>query len=146
MGVTQSYSGLFSTPGFFVSPSYLSMSSIFGLRSSYMLEYRWLLALLLRSARYFPGVEGKWTSLPPISLPSFWPMSIGIFKKYIYWLCYYSYPFLFPFILLPPPPPRLTPAFSLHSCLWVVHISSLASPFPILLLTSCCLFCTYWVF
>ena len=39
MGVTQSYLGLFSTPGFLVSLSDLSMSSIFGLRSSYMLEY-----------------------------------------------------------------------------------------------------------
>ena len=48
----------------------LSMSSIFGLRSSYMLEYRWLFALLLRSARCFTGVEGKWTLLPPISPPS----------------------------------------------------------------------------
>ena len=37
----------------------LSMSSIFGLRSSYMLEYRWLFALLLSSARYFTSVEGK---------------------------------------------------------------------------------------
>ena len=33
------------------------------------------------------------------------------------------------------------PRFS--SCPWVVHISSLASPFPILFLTSPCLFCTY---
>ena len=48
----------------------LSMSSIFGLRSSYMLEYCWLFALLLRSTRYFTGVEGKWTPLPPISPPS----------------------------------------------------------------------------
>ena len=46
------------------------MSSIFGIRSSYMLEYCWLFALLLRSARYFPGVEGKWTPLPAISPPS----------------------------------------------------------------------------
>ena len=46
------------------------MSSIFGLRSSYMLEYRWLFALFLRSARCFTGAEGKWTLLPPISLPS----------------------------------------------------------------------------
>ena len=57
MGLTRSNSGLFSTPGFIVSPSVLSMSSIFGLRSSYMLEYHWLFALLLRSARYFTGVE-----------------------------------------------------------------------------------------
>ena len=31
----------------------------------------------------------------------------------------------------------------LSSCPWVVHISSLASLFPILFLTSSCLFCTY---
>ena len=35
-----------------------------------MLEYCWLFALLLRSARCFTGVEGKWTLLPPISPPS----------------------------------------------------------------------------
>ena len=46
------------------------MSSIFGLWSSYMLEYCWLFALLLRSARYFTGVEGKWTPLPPMLPPS----------------------------------------------------------------------------
>ena len=44
------------------------MSSIFGLRSSYMLEYCWLFTLLLRSAKYFTGIERKWTLLPPI-----WP-------------------------------------------------------------------------
>ena len=33
--------------------------------------------------------------------------------------------------------------FPLSSCQWVVHISSLASPFPILVLTSCSLFYTY---
>ena len=33
----------------------LSMSSIFGLRSSYMLEYHWLFAVFLRSARCFTG-------------------------------------------------------------------------------------------
>ena len=43
------------------------MSSIFGLPSSYMLEYCWLFALLLRSARCFTGIEGKWTLLPSIS-------------------------------------------------------------------------------
>ena len=70
MGLTRSNSGLFSAPGFIVSLSDLSMSSMFGLRSSYMLEYHWLFALFLRSARCFTGVEGKWTPLPPISLPS----------------------------------------------------------------------------
>ena len=37
----------------------------------------------------------------------------------------------------------LNPASLLSSCLWVIHISSLASPFPILFLTSSCLFSTY---
>ena len=42
------------------------------------------------------------------------------------------------------PVPTLPPAFpNLSSCPWVVHISSLASPFPILFLNSPCLFCTY---
>ena len=35
-----------------------------------MLEYCWLFALLLRSARFFTGVEGEQTLLPPISPPS----------------------------------------------------------------------------
>ena len=35
-----------------------------------MLEYCWLFALLLRSARYFPGAEGKWIPLPPMLPPS----------------------------------------------------------------------------
>ena len=46
------------------------MSSLFGLWSSYMLEYCWLFALLLRSARYFPGAEGEWILLPPMLPPS----------------------------------------------------------------------------
>ena len=51
-------------------------------------------------------------------------------------------PFFFsplsPSALYPPPP-----AFPvLSSGPWVVHTSSLASPFPILFLTSSCLFCT----
>ena len=29
-----------------------------------------MFALLLRSAKYFPGAEGKWIPLPPISPPS----------------------------------------------------------------------------
>ena len=49
--------------------------------------------------------------------------------------------FLFPSALYPPshqhsPQP-------LRSCPWVVHISSLTSQFPILFLTSPCLFCIY---
>ena len=49
-----------------------------------------------------------------------------------------------------PPPFSLCPAHSLpptfppfSSCPWVIHISSLASPFPILFLPSPCLFSTY---
>ena len=55
------------------------MSSIFGLWSSYMLEYCWLFALLLRSASYFPGVEGKWTPLPPMLPPSSTHISFSFF-------------------------------------------------------------------
>ena len=38
--------------------------------SSYMLEYCWLFALFLISARCFTGAEGKWTPLLLISSPS----------------------------------------------------------------------------
>ena len=80
MCLTRSNSSLFSTPGFVVSPSDLSMSSNFGLWSSYMLEYCWLFALLLRSARYLPGAEGKWIPLPPMLSPSSSPTSWFVFK------------------------------------------------------------------
>ena len=44
----------------------------------------------------------------------------------------------------PPPCTPFLPAFPpLSSCPCVVHVSSLASPFPILFLTSPCLFSTY---
>ena len=51
----------------------------------------------------------------------------------------------FPPFLPHHPAPFIPPAFPPHlnSCPWVVHISSLASPFPLLFLTSFCLFCTY---
>ena len=45
------------------------------------------------------------------------------------------------FLPLYSPPPAFPHPIS--SCPWVVHISSLASPLPILFLTSPCLFCTY---
>ena len=50
-------------------------------------------------------------------------------------------PPLFPSTLHFPCHPHTCPPLS--SCPWVIHISSLASPFPILYLTSPCLFCTY---
>ena len=50
--------------------------------------------------------------------------------------------FFSPFYSSPPCTAPLPPAFpTLSSCPWVVHVSSLASPFPILFLTSPCLFC-----
>ena len=42
--------------------------------------------------------------------------------------------------ILPTPPPTFPPY---SSCPWVIHISSLASTFPILFLPSPCVFCTY---
>ena len=51
--------------------------------------------------------------------------------------------FFLPFIPLCPVPP-LPPAFSrFSSCPWVIHVSSLASAFPILFLMSSCLFFIY---
>ena len=51
--------------------------------------------------------------------------------------------FFLPFIPVCPVP-DLPPSFShLSSCPWVVHMSSLASPFPTLFLISPCLFCTH---
>ena len=41
------------------------------------------------------------------------------------------------------PPPSVPPNPALSLCPWVIHINSLASPFPILFVTSPCLFCTY---
>ena len=40
-------------------------------------------------------------------------------------------------------PPSLLWSLYFSSCPWVVHVSSLESPSPILFLTSPCLFCTY---
>ena len=67
-----------------------------------------------------------------------------LFLSTFYWLCYYICPnFFSPFSpsFLHGPPPAFPPLFS--SCPWVIHISSLAFSFPILFLTSPCLFCTY---
>ena len=52
------------------------------------------------------------------------------------------FPPLLPSVLHLPPThiPRLS------SCPWVIHINSLASPFPILFLTSPCLFCIYHLY
>ena len=61
-----------------------------------------------------------------------------------YWLCYYNCPIFFsPLSLSARYPHSLQHSSSLSSCPWVVHTSSLASPFPILFLTSPCLSSTY---
>ena len=63
-------------------------------------------------------------------------------KNIFYWLCYYSCPII-P-LYSPLPCTYLSPAFpTFRSCPWVIHRSFLASTFPILFLTSPCLFCTY---
>ena len=65
-----------------------------------------------------------------------------LFLNIFYWLCYYSCSIPLLYSPLPcTPSPTCIPLLSL--CPLVVHISSLASPFPILFLTSLCLFCTY---
>ena len=74
-----------------------------------------------------------------------WPKNNLLFSflNIFYWLCFYSCPIFFP-LYSPPsytPPPTIIAPFG--SCPWVVHISSLASTFPILFLTSPCLFCIY---
>ena len=73
-----------------------------------------------------------------ISWQVIWNFIFNIF----YCLCYYSCP-IFSFIPLWPEHP-LPPAFPhFSSCPWIVHISSLASIFPIPFLTYPCLFSTY---
>ena len=69
---------------------------------------------------------------------------MSLFKKYISLIMLLQLSHFFSLLYSPPPCMPLTPAFPpCSSCPWVIHISSLASPFPILFLTSPCLFCTY---
>ena len=72
------------------------------------------------------------------------PYGSGSFLKYILLIMLLQLPQFFP--LFPFLPSTLFPFSNpspLSSCPWVVHVSSLASPFPILFLLSPCLFCTY---
>ena len=67
-----------------------------------------------------------------------------LFFKYILLIMVLQLSHFFPPCHTPPYtslPTCIPPALS--SCPWVIHISSSASPFPILFLTSPCLFCTY---
>ena len=76
-------------------------------------------------------------------LPQNKPHTSLLFLTIFYWLCYQSCPIFSSYYPLPPWTlrPHLPSPFS--SCPWVVHVSSWASPFPTLFLTSPCLFCTY---
>ena len=67
------------------------------------------------------------------------------FKIIFYWLCYYSCPSFPPLVPLYPSPPLQSYRQSPHlcSCPWVMCVSSLASPFPILYFISPWLFCNY---
>ena len=73
------------------------------------------------------------------------PLYFRIFFFKIYFIGYtiIFVPFFLPFTPLCPVPPFHQHPLPLSSCPWVIHISSLASPFPTLFLTSPCLFCTY---
>ena len=71
-----------------------------------------------------------------------------LFFNIFYWLCYYSCTIFPPFIPHSPlpctaPPIHIPPPSTFSSCPLIVHISSLASTFPILFLPSRCLFPTY---
>ena len=72
------------------------------------------------------------------------PRHVLFFFKYILWIMLFqwSHSFFLPFLplRLVPQPPAFLP---LNLCPWVVYVSYLASPFPILFLTSLCLFCIY---
>ena len=90
-------------------------------------------------ANYQPWVTGLTTSSVPCCSLSF----LFLFFE-IYFIDYAItvVPFFLPFIPLHPVP-HLPPSFPhLGSCPWVVHVSSLVSPFSILFLSSPCLFCT----
>ena len=68
--------------------------------------------------------------------PMFW--KYFYFLSIFYWLCYYScsiFSSLYPPSFCTSHPPAVFP-IPLSSCPWVVHISSLASPFPVLYFTS----------
>ena len=71
-----------------------------------------------------------------------------VFVKYILLIMLKPLFHLFFSPIFPPLPGTLissniTPLPALSSCPWVIHVSSLASTFPILFLTSPCLFCAY---
>ena len=84
-----------------------------------------------------------WTSVCPLWRSVYSGLCL-LFKVYFIDYAITVVPFFPP--LYPPPPGTPIPSSippPLSSCPWVIHKSSLASPFPILFLTSPCLFSTY---
>ena len=70
----------------------------------------------------------------------------GIFFSFLimlYWLCYYSFPNPNPFLSSTQHPPLLQTIPHHFSCPWVMCISSLAAPFPVLYFTFPWLFCKH---
>ena len=77
------------------------------------------------------------------NVKTIWPCIVTYFLNIFYWLCCYNCPIFFSPLFpstLHHPSLQHSP---LSSCPWVIHVNSLASPFPILFLTSPCLFCIY---
>ena len=104
----------------------------------------------MQEGRELKGRPGKQTSTFFPSAVSAWRKNLCpqcCFLSLFYWLCYYSFPIFSPIY----PQSALHPSTHQHllpfsSCQWVVYISSLASTFPILFLTSPCLFCAYHLY
>ena len=85
-----------------------------------------------------------WRACQMTDLGDLLPEFLFYFLNILYWLCYYSYPNFPPFAYPHPVSPISSSNHpSLSSCPWVMHLSSLASSFPIMLLTSPCVFCAY---
>ena len=78
-----------------------------------------------------------WHKIMIMSLPT--PEFNEIFLSTSYWLCYYSCPNFSLFA----PSSLVIPTPTISSRSWVMQISSFDYLFPILFLTSPCLFCTY---
>ena len=82
----------------------------------------------------------KYTSISGIVIPSYFVHSIFKIYLLIMLLQLSHFPQFTPLHPAYPLPPTFIPY---SSCSWVIHISSLASTFPILFLPSLCLFSTY---
>ena len=93
------------------------------------------------------GSDGKLTlgSYREVFLGSAFFLLLSFFFFLVYFVDYAItvVPFFTPLYSPTPCTPPPTSNTTLSSCSRVICISSLASPFPILFLTSLCLFCTY---